>query len=286
MRKEKILAAVCVTVLSALSVIRPSFKNESVALPENLNEEAVASLSMDPKSNIVYQQETTITDSAEGLPSIFQESTVTVEGGYDWVINKVSDPQPGYIVETYRLIYDDRGNLISKTLLSDETIIQEAVPAIYSNGQKLEPGAYYVSSRSTAYGVDCELCSGRDTGIGSTASGVRVSTTAVLQDDGEWLDGITYEGYYIIATSQSIPLCTVVEIKDHSYSGYGLTPGEPFEAIVLDRGVGGTAIDLFAGSEYGGELTNGKNRTPTITILKMGKLYTNSLGQRACQIEE
>lgn len=286
MRKEKILAAVCVSVLSLASAIHPSYKEESVDLPDGFHEEAVASLSMTSKNNIVYQQETTITDSAEDLPSIFQESNETVEGGYDWVINQVSEPQPGYIVETYRLVYDERGNLLSKTLLSDETIIQEPVPAIFSNGQKLEPGAYYVSSRSTAYGVDCALCSGRETGVGSTASGVRVSTTAVLQDNGEWLEGITYEGYYILATSQSIPLCTVVEVKDHSYSGYGLTPGEPFEAIVLDRGVGGTAIDLFAGSEYEGELTNGKNRTPTITILKMGSLYTNSLGQRACQIEE
>lgn len=286
MRKEKILAAVCVTVLSLASAIHPSLKNESVVLPDEFTEETAASLSMNSNSRIVYQQKTTITESAEGLPSIYQESNETVEGGYDWVINKISDPQPGYMVETYRLVYDDKGNLLSKTLLSDKTVIQSAVPAIYSNGQKLEPGAYFVSSRSTAYGVDCALCSGRDTGIGATASGIRVSTTAVLQDNGEWLDGITYEGYYIIATSQNIPLCTVVEIKDHSYSGYGLEPGKPFEAIVLDRGVGGTAIDLFAGSEFEGELTNGKNRTPTVTVLKMGSLYTNSLGQRACQIEE
>ncbi len=286
MRKEKILAAVCVTVYSLVSLIRPQSTKGSVDLAKQINEEAVASLSMEAKGNVVYQQETTITESADGLPSIFQETDEVVEGGYDWVINKVSDPQSGYMIKTYRLVYDDKGNLLSKTLMSDETIVQDPIPAIYSNGQKIEPGATYTSSRSTAYGVDCALCSGRDTGVGSTASGVRVSTTAVLQDNGEWLDGITYEGYYIIATSQSIPLCTVVKIEDHSYSGYGLTAGEPFEAIVLDRGVGGSAIDLFAGSEVSGELTNGRNRTPKITVLKMGSLYTNELGQRACRIED
>ena len=43
-------------------------------------------------------------------------------------------------------------------------------------------------------------------------------------------------GYYLIAASSTLPLCTLVEISDHKFNGQGLTPGEPFLAVVADRG--------------------------------------------------
>lgn len=112
-------------------------------------------------------------------------------------------------------------------------------------------GKQYNITRFTRYGVDCSGCNVNAAGEGHTSSGVKISTAAVRQSNGTWQQGITYNGYYIIAMDSSVPLYTIVEISNHNLSGAGITPGVPFKAIVLDRGgsVDGLEVDLFIGSE-------------------------------------
>ena len=86
---------------------------------------------------------------------------------------------------------------------------------------------------------------------GSLASpGVRVSTTAVYQN-GSWVPGITYKGYYILAAGKQYPFCTVIDLYNHTISGNGISPSQPIRGIVLDRGgaVSGNHFDVFIGSQ-------------------------------------
>ena len=93
--------------------------------------------------------------------------------------------------------------------------------------------------------------------------------------------GITYEGYYIIATSKAIPLCTIVEISNHTIEGKGIKKGVPFKAIVLDRGsaIQGSKTDLFVGSEKDPGVKMGSKRTVDIKIVEM-----NSRTGRGCGV--
>lgn len=126
-----------------------------------------------------------------------------------------------------------------------------AVVITYNSNGSIDSSTEYSISRFTRYGVDCYGCNIAADNTGGTASGVRLSTTAVRQSDGTWLQGITYNGYYIVAADKSIPFGTIIEIYDHNLYGEGISPGVPFRAIVLDRGggVNGTEIDLFIGTE-------------------------------------
>lgn len=124
-------------------------------------------------------------------------------------------------------------------------------------------------TRFTRYGVDCSGCKVSADGFGGTASGVSVSTTSVKQSNGVWKQGITYDGYYIIAMDKNIPMRTIVEISNHNLSGAGIEPGVPFKAIVLDRGgaVDGLEVDLFVGTEKR-VTVSGSATGASITILE------------------
>lgn len=127
-----------------------------------------------------------------------------------------------------------------------------------------------VMAKITTYGVDCYGCY-NENGFGGTAGGIKVSTDAVKQSDGTWKQGITYDGYYIVATNQSIPFGTIVEVSNHGYLGYGLQPGVPFQAIVMDRGaMGVNHIDLFVGSEKNNAMHIDRSFVPTMKIIRMG----------------
>lgn len=127
-----------------------------------------------------------------------------------------------------------------------------------------------VLAKITTYGVDCYGCY-NENGFGGTAGGVRVSTNAVQQSNGTWVEGITYDGYYIVATNRSVPFGTIVEVSNHGYSGYGLQPGVSFQAIVMDRGaMGVNHIDLFVGSEKQNNMHVERNYVPTMKIIRLG----------------
>lgn len=105
---------------------------------------------------------------------------------------------------------------------------------------------------ATLYGVDCYGCNVREDGSGNTAIGVQLNpSVGVMQSDGTWLEGLTYDGYYIIAMDPSIPFYSIVEISNHGLSGMGFSPDVPIQCMVLDRGgaIYDNHIDLYIGSE-------------------------------------
>ena len=131
-------------------------------------------------------------------------------------------------------------------------------------------GESYEASRITRYGADCYGCRISADGKGKTASGIGVGIDSVQQEDGSWQSGITYEGYYIVAASSNLPLYSIIEISNHTVSGMGITPGVPFQAIILDRGgaIQGTKIDLFVGTENNMPVSQGRRQNATVKIIK------------------
>ena len=119
-------------------------------------------------------------------------------------------------------------------------------------------------------------------GTGGTSAGVTLSKTAVKQPDGTWKDGIKYGDYYIVAADPSIPLCSILTVYDHGFSGKGLTPGVPFKAIVLDRGgaIKGAKLDLFVGTETKHQVKNNRNVTTKAVITRVG----GRNGYKACKL--
>lgn len=213
-----------------------------------------------------------------------RDGVAPVSGGANWLYAKVQDGEQGTETVRYMLAYNRNGDLLSRVEVPEKTEIVPTTPTIYSNGQVAKTGAYFSSSRVTRYGYDCSGCY-QSNNRGSTSAGIQVGYNEVRQHDGSWQQGITYEGYYIIATSQSIPLCTIVEVSNHTISGYGLTPGVPFKAIVLDRGgsIIDSKIDLFIGSESDSTVKLGSKRTFDVKILEMN-LRTRENGTWNCDV--
>jgi 3D (Asp-Asp-Asp) domain-containing protein len=161
-----------------------------------------------------------------------------------------------------------------------------ATPTIYQYGAKVAIGSYFYTSIITRYGYDCAGCNIGLDGAAGTSSGIRVKNVSVRQANGSYLDGLTYEGYYIVAADKAFPFCTVLEIENKNMRGYGLVPGEPFKAIVLDRGgaIKTTHLDLYAGSERNlSIIAGGKNSGIKVTVVDFLKWSTNSLGQKVCK---
>ena len=213
----------------------------------------------------------TITTFLEAQDTVFVHPEEISENGVSWMISKTDDGSPKVQNDTYEMTYDQEGNLLSRVLVPYSTEVIEAQPIVMSYGSEVKEEAYFYSSRVTAYGADCVGCGG------GTPAGIAISTTGVRQSDGTWKDGITYDGYYLIAASSTLPLCTLVEISDHKFNGQGLTPGEPFLAIVADRGgaVKGSSIDLFTGSEAYPTVRNGKRSDVKVSIVDFGRKRTN-----------
>lgn len=214
------------------------------------------------------------------------EESANQDRGVSWLIGKTSEGSPKYSEKVYELTYDQKGALLSKIYVPNSEKIVEAKPITYQPGAPVQVGSYFNSSRVTFYGADCIGCGGEDDGVGGTSAGISVSVNGVRQSNGEWQDGITYDGYYLIASDGSLPLCTVVEVTNHRFNGAGLSSGVPFKALVVDRGgaIKGTKIDLFAGSEYNYALSSGKKSGVKFTIVDFGKWTKNDQGQRMCRV--
>ena len=143
-------------------------------------------------------------------------------------------------------------SFIAKDSFDNESI--ETLSVIVKEKPKPKPpqfalGSVYSPSRVTRYGFDCAGCRVSSGGYSKTAGGILISGDKVRQANGEWQTGLTYGGYHIVATSRSIPMFSILKISDHPFSGQGITAGQPFYAIVGDRGVGGTSLDLFVGTQ-------------------------------------
>ncbi len=169
--------------------------------------------------------------------------------GVAWLASKVQDATEARREVKLIHTYNQFNERISTIEVPGTEKITDATGIVYEYGSSPIVGAEWNPARVTRYGYDCAGCSVNDEDFSGTASGIKLSGNSVRQSDGSWRSGLTYDGMYVIATSTSIPLCTVVEISDHPFSGSGITPGVPFTAIVGDRGVGGSNIDLFTGTE-------------------------------------
>ncbi len=84
----------------------------------------------------------------------------------------------------------------------------------------------------TGYGADCALCSGF---LGCNSQDVRDGRTTYQDRD--------YGTVRIVASSRNLPCGSIIRFESSRVSS------EPVIAIVLDRGVGGTSIDLLTESE-------------------------------------
>ena len=133
--------------------------------------------------------------------------------------------------------------------------------------EKEEPVTY---AKITTYGTDCYGCYNTN-GYGGTAGGVKLSFDSVRQSDGSWKQGITYDGYYVVAANSSIPFGSIIEVSNHGYSGYGLVEGQPFYAMVLDRGAMTlNHLDLFVGSENNNSISINRSYNPTMKVVRYG----------------
>ncbi len=199
----------------------------------------------------------------------------TNSNGISWLAAKVQDAkdasQEVELIHTYNQ-FDEK---IATITVPGSTKLTDAQPTIYEYGAKMQVGAVYNPGFVTRYGYDCGGCTIAADGSSGTASGMRVTADSVRQSNGEWKQGYTYDGYHIVATSPSIPLFSILKISNHQFSGGGIVAGQPFYAIVGNRGVSGSSLDLFAGTETNLNIIsqNGSPRSGTtkVEIIRVGK---------------
>ncbi len=165
-----------------------------------------------------------------------------------------------YSAET--MIIDDEASLNNVSVMN--RLVRTGSESVYEEKQE------EIFAKITTYGTDCDGCYNVN-GYGGTASGVKLSFQSVQQSDGTWRDGITYDGYYIVAANGSIPMGSIVEISNHGFSGAGLVEGESFYAMVLDRGAMTlNHFDLFIGSENSDIISINRGYSPTYKIVRYG----------------
>lgn len=193
--------------------------------------------------------------------------------GLPWIISVTQEATPTIEIQEYEIVTDQDGNVVSKKYLEDNYQYNEGTPEIASYGGQVAVGSYFYP-KTTTYGVDCSGCNGETTGTGGTSLGIKLDIQkGVRQSNGSFQPGITYNGYYIVAADKNIPLGSILEISEHSYSGAGLTPGVPFKAIVADRGggVNGAHLDIYIGSEKSGALTRTGSNQVKAKIICLGR---------------
>jgi len=243
---------------------------------------ALPQVTKDPYSLEIETVETVVSQPR----IIYQRSSIWQKGGLSWIAAKAVDGTPRIRVDQYTVASDINGNVLSKTLNIGETTFIEAEPTIYKYGAAPTVGSVFFPSRIYRYGANCAGCSSKS-GTSPTSSGVLVSVEpAVQQMDGTMRPGITYEGYYVVASSPRLPICSIVEVSQHRFQGSGLVPGRPFKAIVLDRGVRDNTLDLFIGDEtrYNSIVSMTGRQSPKVEIIGMGTSARNSNGDRICRV--
>ncbi len=217
----------------------------------------------------VERVETIVSQAPEG--TVFDSAQTG--GGLSWLISVTKEASPTLQIEEFEIVTDQDGNIVSKKYLEDRYQLIEGSPQISSYGGDVVEGSYFFP-KMTTYGVDCKGCGGEVTGRGGTALGIKLDIQkGVRQADGTYLEGITYNGYYLVAADKNIPLGSILEITEHSFSGEGLVPGEPFKAIVADRGgaVNGAHLDIYVGSQKTGKVTRTGGRQVKATIICVGR---------------
>ena len=104
----------------------------------------------------------------------------------------------------------------------------------------------------TGYGADCPLCGGHLACMPSLD---------VLHGNVNYEDE-TYGSIRIVASSRNLPCGSVVRFNAPTIST------DPIIAIVLDRGVGGTALDLLVESNFDASINVGRRKISYDVIRK------------------
>lgn len=215
-------------------------------------------------------KETVVSETSSSLPEMVYAEYDGKEG-IPWIASYV-EGTPEKVSEDYLVTYDANGVELSRTPLLDSKVVIPAVAPKMQFGGSVTVGSEFYP-KITTYGVDCVGCYMSEDGYGGTSVGVSVGLHSVRQPDGNMQDGITYGGYYVVAADPNIPLCSILTIYDHGYSGDGLQEGVPFQAIVLDRGgaIKGAKLDLFKGSEQEHNISiNRAYSNPKVVIERVG----------------
>ena len=110
----------------------------------------------------------------------------------------------------------------------------------------------YYNGYLTGYAANCPLCGGT---LGCTGQNVLDGTTKVYDED--------YGMVNIVASSSNLPCGSIVSFNLDSISD------KPITAIVLDRGVLGTNLDLLVESEEYARMYVG-GRKITYNVLRKG----------------
>ena len=237
-------------------------------------------------SAIPYTIEDVVETEIVANPSVIEKAYTASRTGISWLLGKVSNGTPASLATTYRITKDQEGNILSKVKLPGTEVLIESTPAVFQYGAKVVTGSYFYASRISRYGFDCVGCGVEAGNTATMASLLKVSATAVRQSDGSWKNGITYDGYYMVAADKAFPLCTVIEISDHHLSGSGIREGVPFKALVVDRGgaITQNRLDFFIGTEtfLDTVIHNDKSKGTKVTVVGFLKWKRNSLGQMTC----
>ncbi len=223
-------------------------KNENIILQVASNSETQEEVVL-KLANYTQDYETVEEQIVGTKKSGVEYRSANNSNGVSWLAAKVADASDAVKEVTLVHTYNQFNEKISTVEVPGSEKITEATGTVYQYGQQAKVGAEWYPNVVTRYGFDCGGCSVNSEGFSGTASGMKMSGTQVRQSDGSWKDGYTFDGLHVIATSQAIPLCTVVKISNHPFSGGGISSNEPFYAIVGNRGVSNGNIDLFAGTE-------------------------------------
>ena len=244
----------------------------------------VSSITMEKGISVERISEETITADQK---TVYRTPETISKNELYWLAAEVDAGTPEKEVKYYDVTYSSTGEVLSKTYVlgGDQTVA--ATPRVLEFGAEMAEDTYF-NPKFSRYGLDCVGCSGQYTKTGGNALGIRLDgTKGIQQADGSWKQGITWEGYYIVASDPSIPLCSILEISNHNYSGEGLNPDEPFYAIVMDRGgaIKNNRLDFYIGLE--GNLNKNvkvvSQRTPVARIVRVGGVIRKN-GARTCKL--
>lgn len=244
------------------------------------NEELILTQPVSQPMTLISETVTEVKEVGE-MPDMVYAKYKKGSQGIKWIASYV-EGKLATVSEDFVITKDQNGNVISKTAVIGSRVETKAVAPKMQFGGSVSVGSEFFPSKFVTYGVDCVGCNTTSDGKGGTSAGVSVSKTSVKQQNGEWKEGIKYGDYYIVAADPSIPLCSILTVYDHGFSGEGLSPNKPFQAIVLDRGgaIKGSTLDLFKGSEKNSSLSNNRDANPRVVIERVG----GRLGNNACKL--
>lgn len=228
----------------------------------------------------LISQTITETEEVGTMPKMVYAKYEKGMGGIKWIASYV-EGKLATVTEDFVVTSDQEGNVISKTAVIGSRVETKAVAPKMQFGGSVTVGSEFFPTMVT-YGVDCVGCKVNKNGVGGTSAGVKLTTTSVLQQNGEWKNGIKYGDYYIVAADPNIPLCSILTIYNHGFTGEGLSPDKPFRAIVLDRGgsIQGSILDLFKGSESSRKIRNDRSASSRVVIERVG----GRIGNNACKL--